>query len=962
MKKKLLAVLLVLLIILVVPIISSCSCNNAGEPEGPGEGTGSGGGENTGGQGTGGGGTVVPPDDGGSTVIPTGTVAPIVKYLRVVEIGENSVTLKFNAIGEGATFDLRYSAKEITEKNFAKATEVTDYTISGDGEVKTVVVNNIKAGPEDKYYFAVQAVKGETESGISSVRVGGIEVIQLDPDKPDVIYLGEVIKDATPLIDETDKVGDPLNNDIWDIPSSSMGRFYYPKGYAFHNHTTTESHERFGTTLSPIIDLEFNHYVDCIYLYYAEFTEIKDYYDKTGVYYCQNADCSNYNKSVEIEDGACKTCKKSDTLEYIDFQLDYTVTIRWSKNAADFQTPEAWDGSITLTKEELVGGAWNKVAINEEVRYVQICFQDGASPVELLLYGYQSSESQETLIGETVHKLPTISELLGQCALLGSGGGYCTVEQLAATTVVREYHNVGWSYSNASFPNKATLLCNTVVGNFDNAYKIAAEADANLLVVPCLQWNDSSSPARVYNYETGKLSGTIATWDEKYDPQNYVAIADLVYQYAARYGSSKMGYLRENVLAHSDMQNDGVIGRNYIQWIEVGNEPNGEDQAGATPYQLAALQSAAYDGHQRTLLADVYNPDQFTYFLGGKNADPDIKIAMAGLAGLGNRYITSMVYWMRANRTDGCIAIDAFNYHTYFGKSFTLNGQSITVGVSPEEYGLADALSVLIEYRDKYYPGVEVWLTEFGWDTNQSYETPTAAHAYGDYVDTPMGKVIRAREIQGMWLTRAFLIMSAIGLDKATLYMCEDTGSNEVTASGKYGTCGIWYYEYLEDGSPVRLDADGERAIKVTETDAEGNETSKWVLVDDRTKLANTDGVNMDISYNMVAKDGYYYLYTLKNTLGNMTFTRELATGRDDVWVYEYAGEDGEKGYAAWCPTSNDTKVNNYKLYVGDVESATLVEADSKNKDIDGVHTQLEVVNGFVTINVTENPCYVVVE
>jgi len=134
------------------------------------------------------------------------------------------------------------------------------------------------------------------------------------------------------------------------------------------------------------------------------------------------------------------------------------------------------------------------------------------------------------------------------------------------------------------------------------------------------------------------------------------------------------------------------------------------------------------------------------------------------------------------------------------------------------------------------------------------------------------------------------------------------------------------------------------------------------VLVDDRTKEANTSGVNMDTSYSMIAKDGYYYLYTLKNTLGNKRFVRELATGRDDVWVYQYESDEGEVAYAAWCPTSNDTTVNSYKLYVGDVESATLVEADSKNKDIDGVHTALEVVDGFVTIRVTENPCYVVVD
>lgn len=968
MKKKLLAVLLIMLIVLIVPIISSCSCNNAGDPgEGPGEVTGSGGTE-TGGTGSGGGDIIIPPDDGeDEVIIPTGSITPIIKYLRVVEIGENSITLKINVIGDGAELEVRKSTKEITSKNYSKATEV-DFTLTGDGEVKTIVIDGMTAGAEEKHYFAVQAKLGSEYSTIETIRVGGIEIIHLDPDKVDSVYLGEVIKDASTLIDESDIVGDPSNDDIWDNPVTGMDRFYYPAGYAFHNHTRTAFDERFGTLISPIFDLEFNHYIDSVYLYYARFEVEKDFYNKEGVYFCRNIDCPNYGYDKLIdpknvgEDKACPKCGKADYMEYTSFQISRDVVVRWAKNAADFQTPDAWDGSITLTQDQLASGGWTEIEIGAEIRYLQVSFVDGGSPEEVLFYGYQTSESDETIIGETIRELPTMGELMGQCALLGSGGGYCTIEQLSATTVVREYHNVGWSYSNTSFPNKSTLLANTVVGNFDATYKLFSESEANLLIIPCLQWNESSSPARVYDYETGKLSGTIATWEEKYDPQTYAAIADLIYQYAARYGSSKMGYLYENAVKHSDMTSDATVGRNYIQWIEIGNEPNGEDQAGATPYQLAALQSAAYDGHQRTLLADVYNPDQFTYFFGGKNADPDIKLAMSGLAGLGNRYITSMVYWMRANRTDGCIAIDAFNYHTYFGKSFTLNGQTITVGVSPEEWGLADALSKLIEYRDKYYPDVEIWLTEFGWDTNQSYETPTSAHVYGEYEDTPLGIIKRAREIQGMWLTRAFLIMSAIGMDKATLYMCEDVYTNEMTAVGKYGTCGIWAYEFLEDGSPVCLDADGNRAVQITEKDADGKDVTKWVLVDDMKTPANTTGISISSNNHMVAKDGYYYLYTLKNTLGDKRFVRELATGRDDVWVYQYESDEGDVAYAAWCPTSNDTVVNSYKLYVGDVASATLVEADSDNKDIDGVHTELEVVNGFVTIRVTENPCYVVVD
>ena len=920
MKTKWLAVLLVVLLLLIVPIISACSCNNnEGDPNEPG----------TGGEGDGTG--VLPPV--GDVALPTGTAVPVVKYVRISEIGDGFVTIKFNALGKNLTYDIRYSAKEITESNFDKATKITA-DVTGNSEVKTAKLDGINAGPDDKVYIAVRANNGTHNSVVDCVRAGGIERIEIDLTRVDAIYLGEVIKDATPLFDENDIVGDPLNEDIRRIPVNGIGRFYYPGGYAHSNHTTPEDggHERFGTTIAPIVDLEFNHYVEAICLYYPEFGIETDVNGKT-------------------ENAAGQS-----------FDIRNDVTIRWSKKAADFQTPSAWDGEITLTQEELDSQAWNTIEIKAEVRYIQISFVDGGAPKEAVIYGYQTSENSDSIIGNTTHKLPLIGEMMGQCGFVAGGGGNCTIEQLICTYVVREYHNVGWSYSNSSFPNKAAKFANTVVGNFDTAYAEYSQAD--LLIIPCLQWNDGSSPARRYDYENEKLSTTIATWDEKYDPQSYAAIADLLYQYSARYGSSKMGYLLDNALVHSDLGKGETIGRNQLQWIEVGNEPNGEDSAGATPYQLAALQSAAYDGHQRTLLADVFNPNALSYPFGGKNADPDMKIAMAGLAGIGSRYISSMVYWMRSNRTDGCIAMDAFNFHTYFGKTFSMNGQNITVGVSPEEWGLADALRGIIEYRDKYYPDVEVWITEFGWDTNQSYETPTSAHAYGNYVNTALGMVERAREIQGMWLTRAYIIMSALGMDKATMYMCEDVDTYEATASGKYGTCGIWYCEYTENEEKVYIDADGKKCIEIPAVGADGKETTKWVLLSDRT----TPAASGNKSRSMMPKDAYFMLYALKKTLGHMRFERELATGRDDVWVYQYGNEEGDCGYAVWCPTSNDTVVENFKVYVGDVEKATLVESvykgisASQADDKCTKSTVLDVVDGYVTLTVTEVPRYIVVE
>ncbi len=943
MKKRWLSVILVVIAIcLVLPIVAACGGNRGTDTNtntntnNTNTNTGTGGGNTN--TGTGGGNENIGSGEGNADVLES-KGAPVVKYLRIAEIGANSVTIKFNIVGDVDGYEIKTYNKEITDKTYDKATDFDGYTVTGDGAIKTVVLNGIKASAADKVYISVKAKNDFADSPYQTVRAGGIEMITLDHTNPQQLYNGETNRGLTQLIDEQDIVGDPLHGDYDDIPTSRVGQFWYEEGHVFHNYVKDFTDERYGTQLAPIIDLEYVYYVDTVMLYYGATT--------------------------------------------------YNVTVRASKDAANFNTPEDWDFEQIYTAEQIKKNNYLSVKIGIEARYVQVEFTDGHAPTEALVYGYAVGEDEKMPIKEPTHVLPTVGEMMGQCGFVAGGGGNCTIEQLSCSYVVREYHNVGWSYSLGSFPGKAAKFVNTVVGNFDRAYKDYSEA--GLLVIPCLQWNEQSAPARLYDEFENKLSNEIASWEEKYLPSTYAAYADLIYQYAARYGSSKMGYLVENILTHSDATFDNCeVGRGYIEWIELGNEPNGEDAAGATPYQLAALTSAAYDGHQRTLLANVYNPNSFAYPFGGKTADPDIKLAIAGLAGIQDRYIMTMTYWMRSNRTDDSIAMDAFNVHTYFGKYFYMNDQSIIVGVSPEEFGLVDAMSDLVQFRDKYYPDVEVWLTEFGWDTNQSYETMTSAHAYntvdlnGDGEISEFEEVMRSREIQGMWLVRAYILLASCGVDKATMYMCEDAAGDEVGAIGKYGTCGIWTTartadenryqiydatQYDEEGKVV-----GEKfevyAVPEVVINDKGEEQTVYTYyrVDNKKevplKVTGEDGkerTNITIESKMEPKDGYYYMYTLMTALGSMRFVKEVDSGNKDVWIYEFSNGEGKVGYAVWCPTSNGTVVEDYVLTING-NKATLIECDSKNKDIDGVSTNLEITNNTVKVTVGENPVYVIVE
>ena len=306
----------------------------------------------------------------------------------------------------------------------------------------------------------------------------------------------------------------------------------------------------------------------------------------------------------------------------------------------------------------------------------------------------------------------------------------------------------------------------------------------------------------------------------------------------------------------------------------------------------------------------MVTPSTGGYHLGLKNADPNFRGAMAGVSAVSNEYITAMCYWMKANRADGKVSFDAFNVHCYMTKQITLsNGSKTYVGISPEEAGIVNTLSQLISIRDKYYPEKEVWLTEFGWDTNQSYATINSSHAY-ENKDT--GVSYTGRQVQAMWLTRTYLLLSAIGIDKATMYMCEDCGVEEVSV-GKFGTSGVIGFRYNANGDVVEF-----------------------------------------------KKDSYYYLYTLKNTLGDYTFNTKIEAYDENVMIYEYKTAEGKTAYAVWCSTSDGSVANNYQLKI-DGTSARLIEAEYG--DIDGVETKLTADNlGYVSVNVSENPIYIIVD
>lgn len=848
MKKRILLIALAIILALSCLVLSSCKPGNGGDTESSSEG------ESQSGQKPG-------PGPGGETVVSGDSSVPNVQYIRITELGDDSVTLKFNVYNapSNMSYEIRTSDNEITEKNFDKATKV-DAKISGSGEI-TAVLNGVIATPSEARYIAIVPSIGSEKGTMATARAGGNDPLRIDYNNSVTnVYHGESLRDFSKLFDEQAELGNRFY-----FPETNIGALYsgLNRDGTVDENSDDVKEGKVGMILRPIINLEYLHYVSTVSVYF------------------------------------------DDRIEELSADKMTDVKVRWSIDEVSFDAEDSeWLGVKEIKVADIQSRKWNTFEIGEKARYVQVIFKDGAAPNEIAIYGYQEGVVDE--IASTKRPLPTMNEMMGMCGFVAAGGGNTPVTSINCTTVLREYHNFGWSYNEKAYGSTASFFSGSM-GNFDGQYKYYKEQ--GILVVPCVQW--SGNIARQVD-ENGLPLPLITKYDsngkayqgfpeagyfEKFDPAVYFLYADNMFSFAARYGSNKSQTVYKLLRAHCSTSAKEA-GQGTLQWLEFGNEPNGEDSRGMVPYQLAALQSASYDGHERTMISkatgDEY--DEETYHIGAKNADPNIKVAMAGLAGPGGRYITSMCHWLQANRSDGSIAMDAFNFHCYFSHTYQINGTTLQMGVSPEYYGIIDAIHGVIEYRDKYHPDVECWITEFGWDTNPSYETMTAAHAYAEY---------NAHQVQAMWLVRAYLLFSSCGIDKATMYMCEDV-AYDVEAVGKYGTCGV-----------IGFDKDGKE----------------------------------------YKKDSYYYLYTLKNTLGDYRFNRELNSGRDDVWVFEYVNADGKLAYAVWCPTQDGTKVADFQLKVNG-SSATLVEA--VDLDIDGVSKSIPVSNGAVTIDVSENPVYVV--
>jgi hypothetical protein len=326
---------------------------------------------------------------------------------------------------------------------------------------------------------------------------------------------------------------------------------------------------------------------------------------------------------------------------------------------------------------------------------------------------------------------------------------------LSAIGNVREYHDWQWCEGNGdpSYPGYPDNLNSYSLfsGSWDFDTYYSALKAAGVWAAPVIQggipWlNDGATPP--------VPAGASVT-----APASYVAHADQMFQYAARYGST--------VVPTSDM--------NVLQTLEDFNEEdawwvNADGSPVFSPAAYAAMASADYDGDQGRLGATF----------GVKQADPHMRMVMGGLSGKGSTsawpasitsYLDGVRTWAQANR-GGSFPADVLNVHHY---SFGPNNAAI----SPEDDGVQAAMQQVVAYRDQYLPGMELWITEFGYDTDPS----SPLHA------PPIGPA-SAEIVQGQWLVRTYLALLAAKMDRAFMYILRDDCSTP-PCSTQFSTAGL---------------------------------------------------------------------------------------------------------------------------------------------------------------------------
>lgn len=435
------------------------------------------------------------------------------------------------------------------------------------------------------------------------------------------------------------------------------------------------------------------------------------------------------------------------------------------------------------------------------------------------------------------------NNLTGDAKKLGLNGFHWIPNDLIPLPNLRVYQMSQWTWTASGIMVDPSFQADA---NYDAYYKKLKSL--GITVVPCINqlpyWLGGNDP----DYAALRMCNPDFMGN---DPSDYIDVAAYAWQIAARYGSKvyPANALKVNQTPrwNGDLINEKKSGLNILKYIELENEPDRpwkDVRYKYTPEQTAAFLSAAWDGHE----------GKMGQFVGIKNADPNVKVVMPGLAEINIQYLYRMKVWFENNRKDKKFCADVINFHHYSNSSNPkwpahsvnlVNGK----GISPEADGLDLRLKDVKQFVTKNFPkGTEIWYSEFGYDTyNPSQVLTQYPLLYGTHT---------SEELQSWWLQRIFLTGLNCGIDK--MYLFNGIDENNAHSGNLFASSGVMAGQAPATGS------------------------------------------------SFAKKPSYLALQSLLKELNGYTFNADRSVG--GVTVLEFRRNIFKK-YFYWSPTSNDSKV-----------------------------------------------------
>ncbi len=467
---------------------------------------------------------------------------------------------------------------------------------------------------------------------------------------------------------------------------------------------------------------------------------------------------------------------------------------------------------------------------------------------------------------------------------------------------------------------------------------------------------------------------------------SYLEHADYLYHFLARYGQTEFSTNGETNIIDPKLHVDETVktGMDLVRYLENWNEPDNFWDPGAyfTGGQFAAMMSADYDGHMGTMQSQI--PINGTsYPVGVTNADSKVSFVMGGISELDRTYMQEIATWSETNRAGASkvYPFDVFNFHHYSDRE--PNGFNIAEhGFSPEEdiwnnkslkYNMIQMIQDMGQDFDLTdFPKLEFWMSEFGYDTSPySYQacipdydiTPpisagdncAISNLRDDYLSciVPYWPLIETvdqnriyqilYEVQGQWLVRSILEMSATGFDRVMIFDTRDAPGDP---------------SYCHDG--------------------DDNNPPDGLC--DRSGVFSKSGLFGSVETAFMPKTSFYYVGTVKSLLTGYVFDNDVQTvcpdpmdcsknpgaivdcDNDFPRVYEYTNSNATTSpiYSFWSPTSCDKPEYTHLINLpAGTTAATLVELEDNNVNGKFTIVSSQIQGNQIEVMVSERPKFI---